>query len=454
MSEGERAEHVEAALGRHDPVADGTERLPWHEDFRVFPVVELELDAVVLNPDSHRIQAQLESHPEAAVVRRDPFGEPSQKIIAELLREVEGFEALRDNLAEEKQHDAGVVTPAGVLVNANRRAVALRDNGSKWIRVAVLPQASEIEISDLELRLQMQRDFRESYSFTNRLLFVEELINVQGRGPKEVARALNEATSNSPAELEKGKAKVDQDTRVLALIREIQRRSGMRIPLTHFDAQEIAFEELDSKLQDAGDAETEAAAILELRLLGILADVPYRDLRGFDAQSLDDHVIPWLEEDDLFGEVMEALPGEPSPEEEAEEPEGLDILGPGPGGEEAQSTEKVRSLVDLVAASSGEDEVELPTPGGELTVERAGAVKALNETLREAADDIKSERRHERRVERPHDRAVEAERKLRLASEAYGRVKDDPEFDPGPFREALDAVRERLDSILVALDES
>lgn len=454
MSEGERIERVNAALERHDPEVDGTERLPWHEDFRIFPVVELELDAVVLNPDSHRIQAQLESHPEAEFVRRDPFSDASQKVIAELLREVEGFEALRDNLAEEKQHNVGVATPAGVLVNANRRAVALRDNGSKWIRVAVLPEVSEIEISDLELRLQMQRDFREKYSFTNRLLFVEELINVQGRGPQEVARALNEATSNNPAELEKGKAKVDQDTRVLALIRGLQRRSNGRIPLTDFDAQEIAFEELDNKLQDAGDADIEATAILELRLLGILSDVPYRDLRSFDAQSLEDNVIPWLEEDDLFGEVLEALPDEASENEASEEPEGLDILGPGPTAEEGRSTEKVRSLVNLLAASSGEEEVALPTLDGGQTVDRVSAIRTLNTTLRGAADDVHSERRHERRVERPRDRAVEAERKLRLASEAYGRVKDDPNFEPGPFREALDAVRERLDSIRASLDES
>jgi hypothetical protein len=454
MSESARVERVKAALERHDPEVDGTERLPWHDDFRIFPVVELELDAIVLNPDSHRIQAQLESHPEAELVRRDPFSDASQEIIADLLREVEGFEALRDNLAEEKQHNAGVVTPSGVLVNANRRAVALRDNGSKWIRVAVLPEASEIEISDLELRLQMQRDFREKYSFTNRLLFVEELINVQGRGSQEVARALNEASSNNPAELEKGKAKVDQDTRVLALIREVQRRSDERIPLTHFDAQEIAFEELDNKLQDAGDSEAEAAAILELRLLGILTDVPYRDLRSFDAQSLEDHVIPWLEEDDLFGEVLEALPSDPSRDQEGEEPEGLDILDSGPTEEEGRSTQKVRSLVDLFAASSGEEEVGLPTPDGGRTVDRVSAVKALNQTLRDAADDIDSERRHTRRVERPRDRAVEAERKLRLASEAYGRVKDEPDFEPGPFREALDSVRERLDSIIASLDES
>jgi hypothetical protein len=82
------------------------------------------------------------------------------------------------------------------------------------------------------------------------------------------------------------------------------------------------------------------------------------------------------------------------------------------------------------------------------------AIRTLNTTLRGAADDVHSERRHERRVERPRDRAVEAERKLRLASEAYGRVKDDPNFEPGPFREALDAVRERLDSIRASLDES
>jgi hypothetical protein len=453
ISESERREAIEAALAARDPEADGSERLPWHDDYRNFPIVDLDLSAVVLNPDSHRIQAQLESHPEAQRVREDPFSDQAQGVIAGLLREVDGFEALRGNLDEETQHHAGVVTPAGLLVNANRRAVALRDIGAHYIRVAVLPEATAAEISDLELRLQMQRDFRQSYSFTNRLLFVEELINVQGRQPEEVARALNEAASNSPEELDKGRAKVNQDTRVLTMIRSLQKRSEGRIPLTDFDGQEIAFEELDAKIVDAGDAAGEIASIRELRLLGILTEVPYRDLRRFDAESLDQNVIPWLEEDEVFGAVLRALPEEPDPEQGAE-PEGLEILG---GHEEdgraSESAEKIGSLVGIIARSRGEESLTLPSAEGELQIARKVAVTSLKDNLREAAGDIESERRHEKRVERPRDRAQEAERKLRLAHEAFERVKDESDFDPASFAEQLARVRERLDAIDAALGE-
>ena len=43
----------------------------------------------------------------------------------------------------------------------------------------------------------------------------------------------------------KGRSQVEQDTRVLVLIRDIQRRSNGAIPLTDFDEQEIALEELE-----------------------------------------------------------------------------------------------------------------------------------------------------------------------------------------------------------------
>jgi hypothetical protein len=104
MTEEARAERVKAALEARDPDVDGSLRLPWHDEVRGFPVVELELDAVVLNPNSHRIQAQLESHPQAELIRSDPFTDEAQELIAEILREqIPGFEALRDNLAEDTQ---------------------------------------------------------------------------------------------------------------------------------------------------------------------------------------------------------------------------------------------------------------------------------------------------------------------------------------------------------------
>ena len=121
-----RRKAIEGALEAHKP---GNEllHLPWQESSSDFKVVKLPVDTVLLNPRSHRIRAQLESHPEHKLVDEDPHSEKAQEIIAQILREGEGYQELKTNLREVGQRDAGAITRYGLLVNANRRVVALRD---------------------------------------------------------------------------------------------------------------------------------------------------------------------------------------------------------------------------------------------------------------------------------------------------------------------------------------
>jgi hypothetical protein len=463
MTEEARAQRIAAAVKDHDPKVEETLRIQWREEFRVFPVVSLDIDAVVLNPNSHRIQAQLESHLDRETVRRDPFSEDAQAVIATIIRtQIEGFEDLRTNLAEDQQLHPGVITRVGLLVNANRRAVALRDNSARYIRVAVLPDATADEVSDLELALQMQRDFREDYSFTNRLLFVDDLITKQGRPVDDVARALNVAASSDERAMVKGRAQVEQDTRVLVLIRDIQLRSNGRIPLTDFDEQEIALEELERAYRDTAQEDPNAAHRLrETRILGILASVPYRDLRRFDGDVLEDYVIPVLEDEDLFTDVLPALRPTESADREAGLG-GLDILeedDPDDASAEGDtedgpisSSEQISALVDLLARSHGDDDVQLPTAEGDRTEARDTVLENMNAALRRAASDIESDHRHENRLLRPYNRAIEAERKLKASADALARVADTRDFDPEPLRGAIDAVQQRLNSLSTDLE--
>ncbi len=457
MTEEARAHRIATAVAGHDPKLEETLRLRWHDEFRVFPVVSLDLDAVVLNPNSHRIQAQLESHPERDLVLRDPFSDDAQTIIAAIIRkDIEGYEDLRANLQADEQRQPGVITRVGLLVNANRRAVALRENGARYIHVAVLPDATADEVSDLELALQMQRDFREDYSFTNRLLFVDDLITKQGRPVEDVARALNLAASSDERAMTKGRSQVEQDTRVLVLIRDIQRRSSGAIPLTDFDEQEIALEELERAYRDTAQDDPDAAHRLrETRILGILAGVPYRDLRRFDGDVLDEYVIPTLEDDDLFVDVLPALRATETTQPAAT-PVGLDILDEAPTDEVAanadgnhvlSSSGQIAALVDLLASSHGDSNIELPTTQGSRSETRDTVIETMNAALRTAATDIEGDRRNENRLVRPYNRAIEAERKLKAASDALARVADNGDFDPEPLRGALQAIQERLDSL-------
>lgn len=467
MTKEAREALIEERVEAHDPKNQEFLSLPWRDKTERFPVVELELAAVVLRPDSHRIRAQLESHEEADVISADPFSDKAQELIASILRDTgENFEDLKRNLDEKGQLQFGVVTRAGLLVNANRRAAALKDLGKKYIDVAVLPPDTTLEeINDLELTLQMQRDFWEEYTFTNRLLFVEELINKQNRTRKEVALALNPAVSRDSRTMKKGIEEVEQDTRVLTMLREIQARSDKKIPLTSFDEQEVAVEELDVRYKDTHAQDpTGAKEMRDIRLLGILTDVPYRRLRHLDGEVLDEYVIPNLAESEVLGDVLPAIGGSDGEVKETEvEPEGLGPLegdddsgeGDDPGnGEEPSVPAQVSALVDLVATTYRDEEVELPTEEGPQSVDRKTVVENLKGALTDAALEVESNKKHDNRLTRPIKWTKEAERKLKSAADAFSEVKDSKEFDSHSFEAALAEVRNRLDALIADADSA
>ena len=175
------AEAVAAAQA--DPERRRTEQLRWKDgDTLLLTIVRVPLDATVLNPGSHRIKAHIEAMGDhAAPVKSDPYGPTAQGLIAKILRSTPGYGQIRGALERDGQLNAGVLTHKGVLVNANTRRCAFEDLGIGYIDVVVLPQdASEKEITDLELELQMERDVKQEYTFTARLLFIKDL--VVGRG--------------------------------------------------------------------------------------------------------------------------------------------------------------------------------------------------------------------------------------------------------------------------------
>jgi len=436
---------IEAAV----VAAPETRSMPWRGSSQFMPVVDLPLELVLLNHRSHRIRAQLESDSRADVVIRDPWSAEAQAIIADILRDLsENFDDLKRNLREDGQLDAGILSRFGLLVNANRRAVALRDNGATHVRVIVLPEdATDSEIDSLELQLQMQLDFREDYTFTNRLLFVEDLIINQNRTVETVARALNLAASSDPRALSRGKSKVDQHTRVLAMIREIQNRSGGRVPLTSFDTQEIALEELDDRLREEQDPVAKGE-LYEIRLLGVLSNVPYRDLRHLSGDTLDDYVLPLLADDDVLRDIVEHLGNSRDEIDEADELEGLELLDDEPEAVITPRIEKVAALNTLIATSHGSTELLVPAADGAVrSVGRDAIIDAIYESLRAAADEARSSDRDEDQLQAPVNRLAEAERKLELARASIADVGERPEFDDHAFAAALDRVFKRLQDL-------
>lgn len=426
LTEEARRERIEAALDAHDPGREERVRVPWKGDSALCPVVRVSLDAAALNPHSHRIKAELESDPNREEIEADPYSEQSQERIAEILRNTERYADLRENIAAEGQLDYGVITNAGLLVNANTRAVALRDVDEHYVEVAVLPgDATEKEIADLEVKLQMQRDFKQDYTFTNELLFVHDLTERFDYTTQQVAEILR-----------RREREVEQFIRILSTIREVQRRTEGKMPLKEFDDKEQLLKDLDQAYEGLKEGDPDAATRLrEARILSLLVGTYYRDARQADEEFVEDYLSEALVEDEDLGEslteVLESSDGEAAAGEELP---GVGELG---GGEEEQTgggAPRASALVDLVAKSVGEDEIKLPTKdGGEQTASRERVVEAIAEAISDAAAESKADAKREKGLSGPIALLKDARRKLQKVLPAYRDVADDEEFDNGAF---------------------
>jgi hypothetical protein len=430
-----------------------TLRVKWRGKTERLPVVRIPLAVTVLNPKSHRIKSQLESMPSAnEAIEEDPDGEVAQSEIADLLRQTYGFAELKQNLADEEQRDPGIITRQGRLINANTRAVALTDLGKEFIDVAVLPEDASLgEIYDLELDLQVAQDYRQEYSFTNELLFVDDLITGQSRNEEEVALRLRWATPTKQSSLKKGSERVRRYVRHLALIREIQAMSGGKLPLTDFDDAEQTLQEFDKAYESLRDKDPAAADRLkQARTLGLLVDLGYSRQRSVDSAWVEDHFAEALREDSILREVSDAvMPDSAAGDDGAAA--SSDDLTVFETGEESNGAATVHDVVELFATrlsqSAQEDVVTLPTPKGEKDFGRDAISSAIYAAMDTAVAEAKRIAKAGTEIDRPITFASEAASRLVKARQAYEVIADREDFDAGVLRDAIEKVERAVDAL-------
>ena len=413
-----------------------------------YPVISVPVDAVLLNPHSHRIRSQLESHPQRQVVHDAPFSDEAQLVIYTLLKVTEGFEPLKANLSEYGQRDPGVVTRDGLLVNANTRLVALRELGFDYIRAAVLPSdADEHAIDRLELELQVRLDFKQDYTFTNELIFINELLNTHGYSEEKTAKALNWAASSDEKELRRGKERVRQSVRLYAAIRHIQGLSEGAIPLTFFDDKRQALIDLDDKDQALKGSDPDGAErVRNSRIIGLLAGSYYRELRSIDTGHAVDTLLLRLDEkDSLGGEPETLLSSAATPPGQRDE--GAALLG---GGESATSSDPdLLPLVSLMARSYGKEDVELPSGK---TCNRDGLLQEVAEAVGEAAEEVQARKRASRNLSGPVRDLEEAVARARSAAEGFQEVHNTPGFNNGKFKYHTNKLRTQVTALEKLID--
>ncbi len=454
VNEDVRKDGIERALASL-PAEPETHRVPWRGKMERFPVVRIPLESLVLNPTSHRIKSQLESAPGARkAIEEDPDGESAQSALTDLLRATIRFEELKQNLDDEEQREPGIVTRGGRLINGNTRAVALRDLGEEHMDVAVLPADANLgELYDLELDLQVAQDFRQDYSFTNELLFVDDLISYEGRDEAEVAERLRWATPTKPSSIKRGAERVRRYVRHLALIREIQEMSGGAIPLTDFDDAEQALQELDKAYESMRDKDPVAAERMKTaRTLGLLVELGYSRQRAVDARWVEEYLDEALDQDPILGDVSRAVAdrGGGEPEDGGGGFEAFE------GDVEAEPGPAVHSVVGLLterlSQSADEETVTLPTPEGEKEFEREAVRESIYQAMGAAVEDKKRTEKAGDELDRPAVFTNDAAQRLTKAREAYELVAGRSGFDEPALRAAVEKAARSLDALRQSID--
>ena len=445
MTDEGRRKRIQDALREWQGRAEPKENLPlaWRGQPRLLPVVDLDLDVPLLNTTSHRLRSQLESDPRGSGVLAEPWTDQSQAVVAELLRRpAEAFETLKENLAREGQRHSGVITRDGVLYNANRRLVALRDLHNvekRWIRVAILPDDADAkELADLELRLQVQEELKAEYSLTNQLLFIEDLTRIYGLSDEQIATTLRWMTRRGQPDADK----VQQHRRILDLVRELQTLAEPRVPLTFFDGKLEQLKALEEKYSAMiPDDPIAARQFLQKWLLTALAGLSsVHRLRFVYAENFDEYLIPRLTEQDILR--THAMPA--TEVTSGESLQGVDDLAP----EDADPDAAAEPAVDLrfLISALTSQAAQLVLPDG-TTVDRDSVGEAVREAVRGAVDDARHDDRAEGRLDEPVDHLRAAVRHLRLGIESYAEVKGTSEFEQtrrGPFNYQVRQLRKAV----------
>ena len=276
-------QRINASLEEGRPAR--SETLKIGNELKSLPVISMPTSLVYFNPHNHRLSAQIKDSNLADEIFNDPFSEKSQNLIQQLLAKTEEFGKLKGELKDYSQRDPGLIMRDGLLVNGNTRCAALRILGNegvssaKTIDVAVLPEGiTEVDISDIEMELQMLKLTHQKYTFANELLFMESYRR-SGKSDQELVAAMGWQKGK------RGVAKVEKMMRILGYIEEVK-KINPNIPYETFNTKKTHLEDMDLQMQaliNGGD-QAGALELKNLRLLGLLMGMNKDKVREIDGE--------------------------------------------------------------------------------------------------------------------------------------------------------------------------
>ncbi|WP_350350469.1 hypothetical protein ABS642_13335 [Microbacterium sp. A8/3-1] len=458
MTEANRAQHIVQALAQYQQQAGprDTMRVPLRGSGVLLEVVEVPLDLPVLNAESFRIAPSLEEHPQANVVRTDPYSSAAQRVVADLVRASHRhIEDLKESLIE-GQDQPGLITRKGKLINGNTRCVLLRELRAEGritastIRVAVLP-ADVVEPQELELEsvLQKQIEHKDAYNLVSELMMLKKLHESAGLTDAAIARRLRIRSTQ----------RVTDMRAVLDLMERARRLTTPMLPLTAFiqekDQAQNWFELLTHvRESDQRDGRQAGDLLIGRWLLAyMLGFNSVHKLRHAYGEWVEADVVPDLEEgNDLGSAIAEvALSSPAEPEEPPTRPVGVDLLGDEPPAPPAPETSTVKQLLNLAVIATRAGDTEVALGNGE-TAPAADVREALQASVSRGLAASKRRSLAGSRLHRPAFGLTQARSGLKEALDALDEVAELPEFSPHRDNMLLliDEVTELLEKVTEA----
>lgn len=425
----ERADFIAARdkLGRMQQPA-------WPRQAKELEVVQLEVDWVRFSTLNHRTRAEqlreIARTGKPDLFTADPLGPAAQSAQYTILREQEGFAALKQDLRERTQQEPAITTADGILINGNRRAAALRSlfldddvSAARYVKCMVLPaDATLTELVDLETELQVARDFKEKYAWINEALLIEELYERENKDFSRVATRMHREV----ADVRSLHEKLQQVHQLVELSK------GKRLHID-FNENESAFDELAKHIRGKGPAEAEA--VRSVYFLGTLANVKYRKLRHLRRPDAADLVRRELESDPSIAQLLVTVGmdtnGTPA------EPDVLDdVLG------EEPASGPLNSLLSFLAQRLPEETVVL-SDANEIAAQEI--LETVQSAINAAAEEAEEDQRDQTAVLTPVARADKAIAELRRALDALPKARSFPDFDEAAMGKRIEQVQGLVD---------
>ena len=272
---------------------------------------------------------------------------------------------------------------------------------------------------------------------------------------EEVGLKLERALADTPSGRKKAREIIEQEMRLLRLIREVVSASDGAIKITKFDDDRQELIEIDQDYERERQRNPERAIrVRDAQLTGLIADLGYKKMREVDEQLIDDYLEDALREQAALGPyVADLMSSEPPPRTgEGEEPGGLDLLE-GLDGTATTDGPNTTRLFTTLASVPEEGELALrDVDGDETAVPRSTVVAGLFAAFSTAIDARKRDSRSVDKLRAPMTHLSEAARSIDRARTALNEVAQHDNFDRGDLDAAVGRVRRAFDEFRLERD--